>query len=65
MNQKDLELKLSFCEELEGSIEIIEGSLSRTKGYLIMNYLKTLDYMKERGLPAGQVGPVSPVFYFY
>ena len=65
LNQKDLELKLSFCEELEGSIEIIEGSLSRTKGYLIMNYLKTLDYMKERGLPAGQVGPVSPVFYFY
>ena len=55
LSQKNLELKLNFCEELESSTEIIEGSLSRTKGYLIMNYLKTLDYMKQRGFPIGQV----------
>ena len=51
-------MKLSFCEELENSIEIIEGSLSRTKGFLIMNYLKTLDYMKQKGLPIGQVNQI-------
>ena len=51
-------MKLSFCEELENSIEIIEGSLSRTKGFLIMNYLKTLDYMKQKGLPVGEVSRI-------
>ena len=46
LSKENLEMKLLFCEELEKVVEVLEGSLSRTKGFINISYLKTLDFMK-------------------
>ena len=51
----NIETKLSFCEDLEKIVDVLEGSLSRTKGFLIISYLKTLDFMKFKKIPINQV----------
>ena len=52
---KNLEKKLTFCEELEKNVEVLEGSLSRTKGFIILSFLRTLDFMKTSDIPISQV----------
>lgn len=48
---KNLEKKLIFCEELEKNVEVLEGSMSRTKGFILLSFLKTLDFMKMSEIP--------------
>ena len=55
LGQKNLELKLAFCDELEKIIEVIEGSMSRTKGFILLSCLRTLDFMKQKDIPIAQV----------
>ena len=52
---KNLEKKLTFCEELEKNVEVLEGSLSRTKGFILLSFLRTLDFMKTSDIPISQV----------
>ena len=51
----NIETKLLFCEDLEKIVDVLEGSQSRTKGFLIISYLKTLDFMKFTKIPINQV----------
>ena len=55
LTMKDLELKITFCEELEKIVGVIEGDMSRTKGFILLSFLRTLDYMKEKELQISQV----------
>ena len=55
LGAKNLEKKLIFCEELEKNVEVLEGSMSRTKGFILLSFLKTLDFMKMSEIP------ISPV----
>ena len=54
LSTKNLEMKLTFCEDLEKVMEVLEGSQSRTKGFLVISFLKTLDYMKRNNIAIGQ-----------
>ena len=55
LSEDDLNLKLKFCEELTESIEITEGSKSRSKGFIALAFLRTLDFMKGRNMVIAQV----------
>ena len=55
LGQKELEQKITFCEELEKIVGNIEGEMSRTKGFILLSLLRTLDYMKGNGLVVLQV----------
>ena len=55
LGQKELEQKIIFCEELEKIVGNIEGEMSRTKGFILLSLLRTLDYMKGNGLVVPQV----------
>ena len=55
LGQKELEQKITFCEELEKIVGNIEGEMSRTKGFILLSLLRTLDYMKGKGLVIPQV----------
>ena len=55
LREDDLNLKLKFCEELTEIIEITEGSKSRTKGFIALAFLRTLDFMKGRKMVIAQV----------
>ena len=55
-----LELKLSFCEELERAVDVLEGSLSRTKGFIIISYLKTIEHLKTKNIAVNQVTLILP-----
>ena len=54
LTTKNLEMKLTFCEDLEKVMDVLEGSQSRTKGFIVISYLKTLDYMKRNNIAIGQ-----------
>ena len=55
LGQENLDLKITFCEELEKIVGIIEGEMSRTKGFILLSLLRTLDFMKGKGLKVSQV----------
>ena len=52
---KNIELKMTFCEELEKIIGVIEGDMSRTKGFILLSFLRTLDFMKQKDMAITQV----------
>ena len=55
LGQKNIELKMTFCEELEKIIGVIEGDMSRTKGFILLSFLRTLDFMKQKDMAITQV----------
>lgn len=63
LTARNLEMKLTFCEDLEKVMDVLEGSQSRTKGFIVISYLKTLDYMKRNNIAIGQdrLKRVSPL----
>lgn len=46
LNQEQLDLKLTFCDEMVKNAGLIEGDQSRTKAFVLLSALRTLDFMK-------------------
>ena len=55
LNQDTLEMKITFCEEVLKIVAMIEGDMSRTKGFVLQSLLETLDYMKQKEIHISQV----------
>ena len=55
LDSKSLGIKLDCCEELEKVVNVLEGSMSRTKGFILKSLLDTLQYMKDNSIHIDQV----------
>ena len=55
LDTKSLGLKLDFCEEMDKIVSVLEGSMSRTKGFILKSLLDTLQYMKSNNIHIDQV----------
>ena len=55
LDTKHLWLKLECCEELEKTVNVLEGSMSRTKGFILKSLLDTLYFMKDNSIHIDQV----------
>jgi len=49
LSEHQLNLKLGFCDQLERDAGLIEGDMSRTKAFVTLSALRSLDYMKGKG----------------
>lgn len=36
-------------------MDVLEGSLSRTKGFIVISYLKTIEHLKTKNIAVNQV----------
>ena len=50
LDTKSLGLKLDCCEEMDKIVSVLEGSMSRTKGFILKSLLDTLQYMKSNNI---------------
>ena len=58
LDTKSLGLKLDCCEEMDKIVSVLEGSMSRTKGFILKSLLDTLQYMKSNNI---HIDPVKRV----